>query len=89
MGAVLALVSHELKNPLNVIQPKAETLLRLKEAQEAPGILKGASAIVRAVGTKARIIDDLLDLSRRRTGKLTFSASQVDLRGITPQVLAA
>lgn len=85
----LAMVSHELKNPLNMIQLKAETLLRSKEAQESPDILDGAMAIVRAVGMQGRIIDDLLDLSRLRTGKLALAAARINLRAIAMQVIAA
>jgi signal transduction histidine kinase len=53
--------------------------LRLKEAQQTRGIQEAAKAIVRAVGTQGRIIDDLMDLSRLRTGKLTLAASRINL----------
>ena len=67
----LAVMSHELKHPLNLIQVNAELLTRLPEAAEHPsGRGRSATTIRRAVEQPGQIIDDLLDLSRIRTGKL-------------------
>jgi two-component system CheB/CheR fusion protein len=66
---LLAVLSHELKNPLNLIQLSAELLLRLPEARALPVVARAAETIQRTVRSQAQIIDDLLDLSRRPTGK--------------------
>ena len=68
----LAVISHELRQPLNVIQMNASLLQRLP-APAAPLQLQGiAQAMQRAIESQARLIDDLLDFSRVRTGKLAL-----------------
>ncbi|UUX95051.1 CheR family methyltransferase [Aquabacterium sp. J223] len=74
----LAVMSHELKNPLNLIQLNAELLSRLPEAKTVPAVSKAAETIRRTVLSQAQIIDDLLDLSRVRTGKLSLNPQPVD-----------
>jgi two-component system CheB/CheR fusion protein len=69
----LAVMSHELKHPLNLINVNAELLLVLPEAQNLPAVLRAARTIRRTVQGQARIIDDLLDMSRTNTGKLTLN----------------
>jgi two-component system CheB/CheR fusion protein len=69
----LAVLSHELKHPLNLIHVKAEMLPRIPEARGVRAIQLAAHAIQRAVLGQAKIIDDLLDLSRVRTGKLALN----------------
>jgi two-component system CheB/CheR fusion protein len=74
----LAVMSHELKNPLNLIQLNAELLSRLPEASSSAAIARAAETIRRTVQGQAQIIDDLLDLSRMNTGKLTLYREPVD-----------
>jgi two-component system CheB/CheR fusion protein len=75
----LAVMSHELKQPLNLIQMNAELLMRLPVAAENPKVQRLSEAIRSAVGSQSRIINDLLDLSRIRTGKLRLNRVAVDL----------
>ncbi|WP_152603081.1 CheR family methyltransferase [Caballeronia sordidicola] len=75
----LAVLSHELKHPLNLIHVKAEMLPRIPEARGVPAIQLAADAIQRAVLGQAKIIDDLLDLSRVRTGKLALNLAMGDV----------
>ena len=74
-----AVLSHELKNPLNLIHVKAELLTRTPEARGIAVVREAADAIQRSVVGQAKIIDDLLDLSRIRTGKLALHQGLVDL----------
>ncbi|WP_144109444.1 CheR family methyltransferase [Paraburkholderia sp. BCC1886] len=85
----LAVLSHELKNPLNLIHVKADMLDRAPSAQGLPVVRDAADAIRRSVVSLAKIIDDLLDLSRVRTGKLTLERSQVDIAAIAAMVGSA
>ncbi|HEY0877492.1 MAG TPA: CheR family methyltransferase [Zeimonas sp.] len=82
----LAVMSHELKNPLNLIQLNAELLARLPEARRIPAVARAAATIRQSVLGQAQIIDDLLDLSRINTGKLRLQLREFDvcdtLRGI-------
>jgi two-component system CheB/CheR fusion protein len=75
----LAVMSHELKQPLNLIQMNAELLIRLPVTAENPSVRRLADAIRRAVGSQSRIINDLLDLSRIRTGKLRLNRVAVNM----------
>jgi two-component system CheB/CheR fusion protein len=75
----IAVLSHELKHPLDLINVKAEMLPRLPEARRVVVIEAAAEAIRRSVGNQAQIIDDLLDLSPIRTGKLSLSLKPVDV----------
>jgi two-component system CheB/CheR fusion protein len=75
----LAVLSHELKHPLNLIHVKAEMLPRIPEARGVPAIQLAADAIQRAVLGQAKIIDDLLDLSRVRAGKLALNLAMGDI----------
>ncbi|MGI4778839.1 MAG: CheR family methyltransferase [Janthinobacterium lividum] len=75
----LAVMSHELKQPLNLIHVQAELLTRLPETRSLAPVQRAAATIQRAVGSQSRIIDDLLDLSRVRTGKLRLDPQAVEL----------
>jgi CheY-like chemotaxis protein len=65
---LIAVMSHELRTPLNAILGWAEMLStrRLNQAQEERAI----ATIVRSARAQAQLIEDLLDLSRIRAGKL-------------------
>jgi two-component system CheB/CheR fusion protein len=63
-------MSHELKHPLNLIHVNAEMLSRVAEVRDTPAVARATEIIRRTVLTQARIIDDLLDLSRLHTGKM-------------------
>ncbi|MGI4860931.1 MAG: CheR family methyltransferase [Janthinobacterium lividum] len=78
----LAVLSHELKNPLNLIHVKAEMLSRAPDARDLAVVREASDAIRRSVAAQAKIIDDLLDLSRVRTGKLALSEEAVDVARI-------
>jgi two-component system, chemotaxis family, CheB/CheR fusion protein len=84
-----AVLSHELKNPLNLIHVKAELLLRAPEVSGIALVREAADAIQRSVVGQAKIIDDLLDLSRVRTGKLALQFAPVDLAAIIRSVADA
>jgi two-component system CheB/CheR fusion protein len=75
----LAIMSHELKQPLNLIHVQAELLARRAETGGLAPVQRAAATIQRAVVSQSRIIDDLLDLSRVRTGKLRLDLQPVEL----------
>jgi len=75
----LAVMSHELKHPLNLIQVNAELLTHIKETRNAPQVRRVVETIRRAVTGQARIIDDMLDLSRLHSGKLMLEEVALDL----------
>ncbi|NMM89199.1 chemotaxis protein, partial [Rhodococcus sp. SRB_17] len=80
----LAVMSHELKHPLNLIQVSTELLARLPELQGVAMAQRASDNIRSAVRSQAKLIDDLLDLSRVRTGKL-----QLNLEAVAVEAVAA
>ena len=85
----LAVMSHELKHPLNLILVNAELLSRLPQARDVPAVAHAAGVIRRTVLGQAKIIDDLLDLSRLRTGKLSLNDARIDGAEIVLRVCEA
>jgi PAS domain S-box-containing protein len=73
----LAMLSHELRTPLTPVL----ATLNLWEASDelSPALHADAQMLRRSVELEARIIDDLLDLTRIAKGILTFSAEDTDV----------
>lgn len=82
----IAVLSHELKNPLNLIHMKAEMLARLPEARHLRRTQEVADAIQKSVVSQAQIIDDLLDFSRVQTGKLSLRFAPTDVTAIVRSI---
>lgn len=72
----LATLSHELRTPLNAILGYAQ-LLRAMPAP--PDIADGISVIERNARAQAQIIEDLLDMSRIISGKLSIDVRPLNL----------
>jgi PAS domain S-box-containing protein len=73
----LAIMSHELRNPLNVILGYAELLLRSEEIKNSTPLRRMADAVKRNAVAQSKLIRDLLDLSRLRSGKLELNRETV------------
>lgn len=73
----LAIMSHELRNPLNVILGYAELLLRSDEIRGSAPLRRMADAVKRNAVAQSKLIRDLLDLSRLRSGKLELNREMV------------
>ena len=71
----IAVLSHELRTPLNAIVGWVHILKRRGTTPEAA---KGLDAIERNVKTQARIISDILDVSRINSGKLRLDREWTD-----------
>ena len=82
----LAVVSHELKHPLNLITASTELIGRSAEARTNATISRAADTIRRTVLGQAQIIDDLLDMSRLRTGKLSITRRPIDLKEVVQRI---
>lgn len=85
----LAIMSHELKNPLNLILMSAELIARDPAAASSAGLRSAVDTIRRTVRSQSQIIDDLLDLSRLNTGKLTLSRLPLQLRPLVERIVDA
>lgn len=73
----LAMVSHELRNPLGVIGNASTLISQLTKNDPEPA--KASATILRQTERLARIVDDLMDVSRLGAGKLTLRRTNVDL----------
>jgi PAS domain S-box-containing protein len=78
----LATLSHELRNPLNVVIGYAEILRRSDESQPHSFVVKAADTIRRNALAQAQLVSDLLDLSRLQMGKLALDQQPVSLSTI-------
>ena len=76
----LAMLSHELRNPLAPIS-NAVHLLRLQK-NEDPIQGQARGIIERQVGQLTRLIDDLMEVSRIATGRIHLQEERVTVNGI-------
>jgi PAS domain S-box-containing protein len=83
----LAMLSHELRNPLSAIF-SALHVLRL-QGNENPIQLRAMTTIERQVGQLAHLVDDLLEVSRVITGRIQLQFESLDLRGIAENAIAS
>ncbi|GAB3480171.1 PAS domain-containing hybrid sensor histidine kinase/response regulator [Polaromonas eurypsychrophila] len=81
----LAMLSHELRNPLAPIS-NAVRLLRLQQ-NEDPLQLQARTIIERQVGQLKHLIDDLLEVSRITTGKVQLRQERIVLSGIVERAV--
>ena len=77
---VLATLAHELRNPLAPIRT-AVALVRRRDADPAQTAWSG-EVIERQVSHMARLLDDLLDVSRVSRGRLRLRTEPVDLADV-------
>ena len=76
----LAMLAHELRNPLAPIATAAE-LLKLGGADQAR-LRKTGEVISRQVTHMTKLVDDLLDVSRVTRGLVTLRMEPLDIHGI-------
>ena len=76
----LALLSHELRNPLSPVIAMVGELEA--SAPDSPDVRRALEVIRRNVELEARLIDDLLDVTRISKGKLQLSLETVSVHEI-------
>jgi PAS domain S-box-containing protein len=83
----LAMLSHELRNPLSAIF-SALHVLRL-QGNENPIQQRAMTTMERQVGQLAHLVDDLLEVSRVITGRIQLQLERLDLRGIAEHAIGS
>ncbi|VTT98761.1 multi-sensor hybrid histidine kinase : Chemotaxis protein methyltransferase CheR OS=Chondromyces apiculatus DSM 436 GN=CAP_7340 PE=4 SV=1: PAS_4: GAF_2: HisKA: HATPase_c: Response_reg [Gemmataceae bacterium] len=73
----LAMLAHELRNPLAPVR-NAVQVLRATRADD-PAVVRHADLLTRQIGHMAHLVDDLLDVSRITRGKVDLRKVRVDL----------
>jgi signal transduction histidine kinase len=82
----LAMLGHELRNPLGAIANAAHLLEDPRT--EPQGAARARAIIGRQVAHLGRLTDDLLDVGRALTGKIVLQRRVVDLAAATAQAVA-
>src|SRR5262249_3204593 len=77
----LAMLSHELRNPLAPIS-NAVQLLRFTQGNENSLQQQARTIIERQVGQLKHLVDDLLEVSRITTGRIKLQEEQIAVHGI-------
>lgn len=85
----LAILSHELKNPLNLILMNAELLGRSVPALSQLPASRAVDTIRRTVHAQSQIINDLLDPSRISTGELSLARTPVPWQSEATRLIEA
>jgi two-component system CheB/CheR fusion protein len=80
----LANLSHELRTPLSAMSLHAQMLRR---EEGSPTARRAGEAIERSAKLMARLIDDLLDVSRIVSGKLKLDLQAVDVSAVVRAVV--
>jgi PAS domain S-box-containing protein len=76
---MVAIVSHDLRNPLTAISLLAAGIEQDAERENAPGIAADARSIQHAAEQMERLIRDMLDLAAIEAGRLTIQSQPEDL----------
>src|SRR5437867_2426950 len=93
----LSIASHELKTPITAMSGFLQVALRrvgrLSEGEAAAPVAEGLRGITeqlevvyRQTGKLARLVDELLDVSRIQTGRIEFRYGDVDLSELANEV---
>jgi signal transduction histidine kinase len=75
----VATLSHELRTPLNAIVGWIQIL---KDGVDPEELAEGLAVIERNTRMQARLIEDLLDLSRIEAGKVSLDVQRLDIVGV-------
>jgi PAS domain S-box-containing protein len=84
--AFLAMLGHELRNPLGTITNAVAVLDKAGGSEISRNLV---AVIGRQAGHLARLVDDLLDVARLTSGKIELRTQRVDLRALAAQCLEA
>ena len=82
----IAMLGHELRNPLSAIAGAVGVLQRVGVV-EAPAAASARDVIERQTQHLARLMDDLLDVGRVMTGKIVLDRRPVDLLEVAERVV--
>ena len=84
----LALLGHELRNPLAAIRTAVEVLDNIRSDDETIAADQ-RQVIVRQTGNLAHLVDDLLDVARITAGKITLSRRTLDAGDLVRQSVSS
>lgn len=80
-----AMLSHELRNPLNAILGWSQLILQ--GTMNSESVRKGIETIERNARIQNKLIEDLFEMSRINAGKVTLELLRIDLSSLTEVVV--
>ena len=81
----LAMLAHELRNPLNAIATATALQERAGVSEEQQARVR--ATVARQVRQLARLVDDLLDMSRLTRGRVQLKKETIDLKTVLHEVV--
>jgi signal transduction histidine kinase len=88
----MSMIAHELRNPLNSVYLQTQLrrrMLATPKAPDAQSMLKMVERDERQIRSMVRLLDDMLDVSRARTGRLAMVPAPFDLAQSAREVVEA
>jgi signal transduction histidine kinase len=87
--SLISLASHELRTPLTSLQLRVQLLARnaREETLSKERFTRDAAGAEEQVRRMARLVDDLLDISRIMSGRLRLDVEEVDLTAFVREVI--
>jgi PAS domain S-box-containing protein len=82
----LAILAHELRNPLAPIRTAVE-ILRTVDLTAHRNASYAVDIIGRQSANLIRLVDDLLDINRINQGKIVLQLAQIDMRAVVEQAI--
>jgi PAS domain S-box-containing protein len=82
----LAMLGHELRNPLGAISSAVHVMAKIDSAH--PRAAQARAIAHRQVGHLARLVEDLLDVSRVAGGKIQLERRPLNLRAVVTDAVA-
>jgi len=86
-GQFLAMLSHELRNPLAPIANAASVLRTLESTN--PILVRLREILERQVGRMGHLIEELIDVTRAAQGQITLVREQVSIESVVQAAVAA
>lgn len=88
----MSMIAHELRNPLNSVYLQAQLRRKMLAGDKVPdaqAMLKMVERDERQIRSMVRLLDDMLDVSRARTGRLAVVPAPFDLSASAREVVEA
>ena len=80
MSEFLAMLAHELRNPLAPVR-NAVSVMQMQH-DLSPQVMQMRDVIARQIGHLTRLVDDLLEVARIVTGKILLKREPIDFRDV-------
>ncbi|HAH06151.1 MAG TPA: hypothetical protein DCM05_06425 [Elusimicrobia bacterium] len=83
----LSQITHDLRNPLSAMINQTETVARGLRGPVTESQAKALKAVIRNGNYLMGLINNILDMSKIESGKMTYSPQEVDLRAMADDIV--